>query len=420
MDKRTGARYELQRNFKGDDSPGVTDLSARLSFTKRALEVKAPNEVVVFKEDYPRDDKSIEDDERPNRSRVCEASGMYRKFISDAEKFGKEISERSGNLKDVEDVRISCVADENLKRPNNKCQNEVINDIYCDHNPRNIIIAPKIKRKRISRGIQYTLIGCQNHDRRFLLNCFGSKSSTKKYNLTQKVEKKEALTNKKKFHVGSRNEVNKSSLDATTIRNESHHNIKLSNTDVKKENFENDMKKIGKMIYEQRMDCKKLFVQSQNTDDDEKRKKFNNSKNRKVKINPFEKLWPGKDLMRKIVLKTQRNKLPYNFNVVDDSENNKKETAEGAESNFKNNRMNGARNRECDSRGEWNEMNVNIFDRTINSNNARESAITNSNGESIANKVKERLDSCIVELNEIIDDACVVFDSGKKRSEKNS
>lgn len=413
MGKRTGAQYELQRNFKGDDSPGDTDLSARLSFTKRALEVKAPNEAVVFKEDYPRDDKSIEDDERPNRSRVSEASGMYRKSISDAEKFGKEISERSENPKDIGDVRISCAADEKLKRPN-KCQNEVINDdIYCDYNPQNVITS-KIKRKRISRGVQYTLIGCQNHAKHFFLtmNCFRSKSNTKKYNLTRKVEKKEALTDQKKFYIGSRNKVNES-LDTTTISNESH-NVKLNNTDMKKEKFENDMKKIGKIIYRRGMNRKKLFVRSQNTDDDEKRKKYNNSKNRKMKINPFEKLWPNKALTRNNNLKVQQNRSPCNFNIADDSENNKKETAE---SGFENNRMNGARKREHDSRDEWN---ANIFDRQINSNNARESAITNSDGESIAKKVKKRLDSCIVELNEIINDVCVVFDSGRNSYEKNS
>lgn len=409
--KRTDAQNELQRNFKGDDSPNGTDLSARLSFTKRALEVKATNEAVVFKEDYPRDDKSIEDDERPNRSRVSETSGMYRRSISDPEKFGEEISERSGNVKDIGDIKISCVADEKLESPNKHRNNEVVNNMYCDC-PSNVTTL-KIKRKRISRGVQYSLIECQNHAKRFLLGYFGSKSSAKKYNLTRKMERKEALTDKQKFYIGSRNKMNES-LDATTICNESH-NVKLNNTDMKEEKFENDTKKIGKIIYASEINRKKLFVRLQNTNDNEKRKKDNNSKNRKVKINPFEKLWPSKASTCNDNLKVQQNRSLCNFNIADDSENNKKETAE---SNFENNRRNGARKREHDSQDK---QSVNIFDRKIDlsARNARNaSAIANSDRESIANKVKERLDLCIVELNGIIEDACVVFGSGKSAARK--
>lgn len=411
MGKRTDAQNELQRNFKGDDSPNGTDLSARLSFTKRALEIKATNEAVVFKEDYPRDDKSIEDDEWPNRSRVSETLGMYRRSISDSEKFGKEISERSGNVKDIGDVKISCVADEKLESPD-KHQNKevVINNMNCDC-PSNVTTL-KIKRKRISRGVQYSLIECQNHTKRFLLGYFGSKSTAKKYNLTRKMERKEALTDKEeKFYIESRNKMNES-LDATTICNESH-NVKLNNTDMKEE-LENDTKKIGKIIYPSEMNRKKLFIRLQNTNDTEKRKKDNNSKNRKVKINPFEKLWPSKALTCNDNLKVQQNRSLCNFNIADDSENNKKETAE---SNFETNR-NGARKHEHDSQ---NKQSVNILDRKIDTNarNARNaSAIANSDRESMANKVKERLDSCIVELNGIIDDACVVFGSGKSAARR--
>lgn len=401
MGKRTGARYELQRNFKGDDSPGGTDLSARLSFTKRALEVKATNEAVVFKEDYPRDDKSIEDDERPNRSRVSEATGMYRKPISDAEKFGKEINGKSRNIRDIGDVRISCVADEKLKRLNEH-QNDIVNNMYCDYDTPNVTVS-KIKRKRISRGVQYSLIGCQNHTKQFLLSCFGSKSNAKKYNLTQKMKRKEALSDKKKFYIGSRNQANES-LDATAISNE-FCNVKLNDTDTKKKRFENGMKKIGNIICGRGMNHKILFVRSQNTDDNEKRRKNNNPKNhRKVKINPLEKLWPSKALMRNDNPKAQQCRSSRNFNIADDSENNKKETDE---CNFENNLMNGVRKRE-------HERNVNIFDRKINLNNARKKIIINFDRESIANKVKERLDSCIVELNGIIGDACVIFGSGEK------
>ncbi|XP_050461934.1 uncharacterized protein LOC126856944 [Cataglyphis hispanica] len=402
--KRTDAQNELQRNFKGDDLPNGTDLSARLSFTKRALEIKATNEAVVFKEDYPRDNKSIEDDEWPNRSRVSETLEMYRRSISDSEKFGKEISERSGKVKDIGDVKISCVADEKLKSPDKHQNNNkevVINNMYdCPSN----VTTLKIKRKRISRGVQYSsLIECQNHAKRFLLGYFGSKSTAKKYNLTRKMERKETLTDKEeKFYIGSRNKMNES-LDATTICNESH-NVKLNNTDMKEE-LENDTKKIGKIIYPSEMNRKKLFIRLQNTNDTEKRKK-DNSKNRKVKINPFEKLWPSKALTCNNNLKVQQNRSLCNFNVADDSENNKKETVK---SNFETNR-NDARKHEHDSQ---NKQSVNILDHKIDSNARNASAIANSDRESMANKVKERLDTCIVELNGIIDDACVVFGSGK-------
>ncbi|XP_070160608.1 uncharacterized protein PF3D7_1120600-like [Polyergus mexicanus] len=409
VEKRTGAQYEQQRNFKGDDSPNGTDLSARLSFTKRALEVKATNEAVVFKKDYPRDHKSIEDDKRPNRSRVFEASRMYRRSISDVEKFEKEISERSGNVRDIGDIRFSCVADEKLKS-HNKYQNEVVNNMYCDYDPPNVTTS-KIKRKRISRGVQYSLIGCQSHTKRFFLGYFGSKSSAKKYNLTQKMEKKEALTDKKKFYIGSRNKMNES-LDATTICNESH-NVKLNNTDMKEEEFENDTKKIGKIIYDRGMKHTKLFVRLKNKNDNEKRKKDNNSSNRKMKINPFEKLWPIKALTRNDNLKAQQDRSLRNFNIADNSKDNKKGTTK---SNFENNRKNGARKREHDSQDE---QNVNIFNCKIDSNNAQDvSAITNSDRESMTNKVKERLDSCIIELNGIIGDAYVVFGSGKSSARR--
>ncbi|XP_025263654.1 uncharacterized protein LOC112637658 [Camponotus floridanus] len=395
--KRTDARYELQRNFKGDDSPGGTDLSARLSFTKRALEVKATNEAVVFKEDYPRDDKSIEDDERPNRSRVSEATGMYRKSISDAEKFGKEINGRSRNIRDIGDIRISCVADEKLKRANEH-QNDIVNNMYCDYDTPNVTVS-KIKRKRISRGVQYSSIGCQNHTKKFLLNCFESKSNAKKYNLTQKLERKEAPSNKKKFYIGSRNQANES-LDATAIRKESR-NVKLNDTDTKKKRFENGMKKIGKIICGRGMNHKILFVRSQNADDknNKNRKNYNNPK-----INPLEKLWPSKALIRNNDNpKAQQYRSSRNFNITDDdSENNKKETDE---CNYENNLMNDVRKRE-------HERNVNIFDRKINLK--RKKIIINFERESIANKMKEKLDSCIVELNGIIGDACVIFGSGEK------
>lgn len=81
----------------GADSPGGSDLSARLSFAKGAREVQATHrhEATVFKEDYPSDDKSIGNDERPDRSRASKPSRTYREFISDAEKLAEE-TDRAG------------------------------------------------------------------------------------------------------------------------------------------------------------------------------------------------------------------------------------------------------------------------------------------------------------------------------------
>ncbi|RLU22241.1 hypothetical protein DMN91_004519 [Ooceraea biroi] len=189
------ARYEPQRNLKGNDSPCGTDLSARLSFAKRAREVKAANEAAVFKEDYPRDDKSIEDDERPNRSRVSEPSRMYRKFISDAEKHGRR------------DVRISRVKG-NLEQPSEH-QNQVISDTHDDCRMSNQEeIRRKIKRKRISRGVQYDASAgrqSQTGFRFLLLNCFTSKSSGEKYNSTRKIKKREKRRNRREENDGSKN-----------------------------------------------------------------------------------------------------------------------------------------------------------------------------------------------------------------------
>ncbi|XP_012217787.2 myb-like protein X isoform X1 [Linepithema humile] len=388
-ERRTDARYELQRNFKGNDSPGGTDLSARLSFAKRVREVKAASEAAVFKEDYPRDDKSIEDDERPNRSRVFELSGTYQKSISDVEKFGKEVDKRSDrDVRNLEDVKTSCFVDEKLRKPN-KYQNKVVSNIHRNSSPRNA--STKIKKKRISRGVQYD-IPIVRQTRlcvsQFFLNCFRLKSNVKKCNLMQKIEKEESSDDKEKFDVGLQNDMNES---LGTIRfNHKSQDIEMedlmNNIDIKKEKFENDEDKIT------------------NTNDNEKQKENDNLKNCKVKINFLEKL--SKVLNRNNNLKEQQDELQDDFNIVDDSQNNKKEIDKPR---FENKRMNDDRRRE-ELRSRWD---VKIFDRKKGSNNACKTATMNSDKESDVNKVKKRLDLCIVELNDIINDACVIFGSGK-------
>jgi len=372
---RTDARYEPRRNFKGDDSLGGTDLSARLSFAKRAREVKAVNEAAVFKEDYPRDDKSIEDDERPNRSRVSEPSGTYRKSISDAEKSGKGIDESPEDARDTENARTSRVANEK-QRKLNEHGNEVVNEI----SPANVFTS-KIKRKRISRGVQCVSNGRRRRAGRFFLNCFKSKS--RRHNLARKAKMKKALVNK--FGVGQ-NEVIRA---GTTISDERHKATegKISDTNIKKDKINEE--KI------ERITCgndKELPIQMQNTHDGEKSK--DDSKYHKVKINLLEKLRLKRALLRK------NDSAQQNGSRLE-SRSHKEEVARLS---YENKRMNGARKREDSSQS------VKIVEREMDSSNERKIITTASaDRKSDVNKIKERLDSCIAELNEIIGDACAIF-----------
>lgn len=320
-------------------------------------------------------------------------SGTYQKSISDVEKFEKEIDEGSDeDVKSPEDVKTSCFVNEKLRKPN-RYQNKVISN----HNfsPRNASIT-KMKKKRISRGVQYDVPIVRQtrlYVGRFFLNCFKSKSNVKKYNLAQKIEKEESLDDKETFDIGLQNEINKS---LGTIRfNRNSHDIdveKLINSvNIKKEKFENDEDKII------------------NASDDEKQRENDNLKNCKVKINFLDKL--SKILNRNNNLKAQRNKLQVDFNIVGDSENNKKKIDDPR---FENKRINN--DHKCEeSRSRWD---VKIFDCKKDSNNACKIETVNSDEESDVNKVKKRLDSCIVELNGIINDACAIFGSGKNSAVK--
>lgn len=394
-ENRTSVRYEPRRNFKGDDSLGGTDLSARLSFAKRAREVKAANETTVFKEDYPRDDKSIEDDERPNRSRVSEPSRTYRKSISDAEKSKKEIDERSGDARDTSDARTSRDADEKLRKLNEN-RNELVRETGCS--PVNIFTS-KIKRKKISRGVQCISIGCRNSAGRFLLSCFKSKSG---HNLTRKAKRKKASANK--FNVRPQNEVNRSP-NTTTINDESHKVIKeeiksTSDIDTKKEKFEKiGEEKIERIIYG---NDKELLVQMQNIYDIEK-SKDNDSKYRKVKINLLDKLRLRKALTCRNDSKAQQNGSRH------ESRNHKEEIVEFS---FENEKTNDGRKREDNSQS------TKIVDREMDSSNRRKSAIVSTDRGNV-NKIKERLDLCIIELNEIIGDACAIFGNQKNAAKNN-
>jgi len=130
----------------------------------------------------------------------------------------------------------------------------------------------------------------------------------------------------------------------------------------------------------------------QNTYDGEKSK--DESKYRKVKINLLEKLRLKRALLRK------NDSAQQNGSRLE-SRSHKEEVARLS---YENKRMNGARKREDSSQS------VKIVEREMDSSNKRKIITTASaDRKSDVNKIKERLDSCIAELNEIIGDACAIF-----------
>lgn len=343
--------------------------------------------MAVFKEDYPRDDKSIEDDERPNRSRVSEPSRTYRKSIlENGEKSGKETDERPENIRDTGNAKTLLIANEKLRKFNEH-QNEVVSKTDCS--PANVFIRSKIKRKRISRGVQCVSIESRRHASQFLFNCF--KSQSRRHSLdARKAKKKKALADK--FDVGLQNEVNSSPGAISESRNVIKEEIKSTcDTDTKKEEFEINKEKIEKVTYE---NDKELHVQMQNAHD-EKSKDNDDSRYRKMKINLLKKLLRGALTRDKNDSKTQQGGYK--------SRNHKEEIA-GL--NYESKRIN----------GKDNSQNIKIVDRQMDSSNEQWTITSASvDRRSDVNKIKGRLDSCIAELNGIIDDACTIFDKRNGR-----
>ncbi|KYN12759.1 hypothetical protein ALC57_15037 [Trachymyrmex cornetzi] len=141
-----------------------------------------------------------------------------------------------------------------------------------------------------------------------------------------------------------------------------------------------------------------LFVQMQNMHDE---KPKNDLKYRKVKINLLEKLRLRRALIHKNDSKAQQNELRH------ESRNHKEEIVKLSSENKK---VNCARKRKDNSQS------VKI-DCEMDSSNRWKTIIT-ADGESDINKIKERLDSCIAELNGIIGDVCEIF-GNKKEVAKN-
>lgn len=318
---------------------------------------------------------------------MSEPSGTYRKSISDAEKSGEEADERPGNVRDTGDTKILRVANEKLRELDER-QNEVVSEMDC--RPANLFTS-KIKRKRISRGVQCVSIECRGHAGRSLFSCFKSK----RHDSARKAKRK-----KVNFDVGPRNKVNKSS-NATIINDEPRNVIKeeiksTRDADTKKENFEKiDEEKIENICGAD----KELLVRPQNMHDGEKSEDDSKYQNNKVKINLLEKLRLRKASTRKNDSKAQQNVSRH------ESQNHKEEIVGF---NCENRRVTSAH--ECED----NSQSVNIVDRRVDASNERKT-MASADRESNINKIKERLDSCVAELNGIIGDARAIF--GNKRTQ---
>jgi len=294
--------------------------------------------MAVFKGDYPRDDKSIADDEWSDRSRVSESSGTHRKSISDGRKCGREINE---------DGETSGFIDDNFKH-----QTGMISDTYDDH------VVPKIRRKRISRGVQHNVSAGQRRGNRFFIDYFRSRSKKKRHNSPEEIREREILKSKKIIEILPRNKENASLIEKVIndMRFKNHRN----SCDNEKEKYP------GNTILEMSED------------------KRNNHKVKKSSFGRF------------ITILTCKNipKIQQYIPSTDPS-NNKREIIE-------------SKNSENSPRSEYQ---TDVFYHNQSNNAAVASADVNSEDESDVNEAKKKLDCCIAELNEIISDACVIFGS---------
>jgi len=359
--ERARARCELQRNFEGNDSPGSIDLSARLSFAKCAREVKAANEMAVFKGDYPWDDKSIADDERPNRRRVSESPRTYRKSIPE---YGKEIN--------GDGASTLCFIDEDLEH-----QSGITSDTYDD---RRDVTRPKIRRKRISRGVQHNVSAGQGQSSRPFFDYFRPRRKKKGHNPPEEIGEREILKGERIIRILPRNEADRS-LSEEIIggdrRFKGNHNICYN----KKGKYQRD-----NTVPEMPEDLK--------------------GNNRKVKKSSFDRFITI--LTCKNIPKMQQ----YVPSTDDDSPKDQRATIEQP-SNSKSTRTSG----ECKNASPRSEkLQANVFRRANDSNNAQTArGLLDSGDESDVNEAKKKLECCIAELNEIISDACVIF--GSKRAQ---
>ncbi|XP_014478457.1 PREDICTED: uncharacterized protein LOC106746394 isoform X2 [Dinoponera quadriceps] len=327
--RRTNARCEPQRNFKGDDdSPAGTDLSARLSFAERAREVKAAcREADVFKEGYG--DKSIGNEERPDSSRTS---------ISDVG--------ASENVRDHGDDRASHDNGEKSRKPG-RCRDTLASDV------------PKIRRKRISRGVQYDVpVRRERSAGSLFLSCFRPRTRGK-------VEK---------ARVSADESSSKRSCDSTEKGRGP-----TGDADLKQERFEGDGENIRSVV-----------------DGDGKRRENGGSEDRhSSRLGTPRKVSVTRDNDAKALgERSNRNSV-----VIGSSDNQE----QIVETTFGDKRTSSDRERNDGSHGE---RSVKFSDHKAE--NARRGNADSDRRET-ANEARKRLDFCIAELNGIIRDACVIF-----------
>jgi len=243
-------------------------------------------------------------------------------------------------------------------------------DTYDDCCQRDVI-TPKIRRKRISRGVQYNVSAGQRS--RLFLHYFRLRPRKKKYNPSEEIGEREILRSERIIRIPPRNQASASLVEEIIGR-------RFKGND---RNTRHDKK--GRYPHT-------IPEMSEDKGD-----------NRKLKKSSFERFITI--LTCKNIPKMQRCNVP---SIDDDSPKDKGETIEP--SNFK------GTSSECSGpRSE--KLGVNVFRCPLknDSNNARTALDVNSGDESDVNEARKKLDCCIAELNDIISDACVVF--GSKRAQ---
>lgn len=293
-------------------------------------------------------------------------------------------------------VGISCDDDES-RRPD-RCPNTRVGDLtYC--RPGNVI-ASKIRRKRISRGVQYDVPAEREKSASNLfLNCFRPRS--RKYRPTREVVEGTKVSTgqgKSDFVHELRNQMIESS--AGKIVSGGTRPEKSCNTTEQRErptDYGVDSKK-----------DKDEVRSSTNANVDGKQKEQDKPEDHAARSNRFGVSWPRK-------IKLRRNNNPpaqTERSIRQDDPNvfvgNKGETVE---TDVESKQINSDRRCNNDFHGE---RNVRFSD--LKAGDARKSA----GREDHVNEARNRLDLCIAELNEIIRDACVIFGGGKSAARRSS
>lgn len=260
------------------------------------------------------------------------------------------------------------------------------------------IVAPRIRRKKISRGVQYDVsVGRSFREGSSLFQCC-FRPRSRKHKRTREA--------KKRLSVG-RNE--------SGVAHESRNQMvelpveKIISEDTRIEQSRNSTEEEKKSIDDMNLRKEKSqpdggeIRTSTSTNDDGTRRRNDKSENREANLRRLT-LWPRKiKLRRNNSSPGQRAIRNDDFNV--DSPGDEREIVEtDAESK----RTNSDHERDNDPQ---NERSVRFSDPKADSTEGRKNADPNRGN--YVSEARRRLDLCIVELNEIIRDACVIFGGGK-------